>query len=121
MCCIAYQDKYKSTLNNAHFTYIRNAFDQECYDAPQDFGEKNIFSLHYFGSFRIYQGPGHFFELFRNFVKKHKLSPDQVELVLYGEQREEDLNLIQTTHITPYIRYHDPVSLKDTLSCLRSA
>lgn len=121
MCSIAYQKKYRATLDNEHFTYIRNAFDPACYDKPQDSGGKNIFSLHYFGSFRNYQGPGHLFELFRQFVQKYKLNPDEAELVLYGEQREEDLQLIQNMKIPAYIRLHESVSLTDTLFCLHYA
>jgi len=121
MCSIAYQEKYGATLDNEHFIYIRNAFDPECYDAPDDIGEKNKFSLHYFGSFRNYQGPGHLFELFRQFIQKYNLNQDEAELVLYGEQREEDLQHIQNMNISTYIRLHESVSLRDTLYCLRNA
>lgn len=121
LCSIAYQEKYKATLDNNHFTYIRNAFDPECYDEPQGSVDMNTFSLHYFGSFRNYQGPDHLFELFRRFVQKYKINPGETELVLYGEQREEDLKIIKNMNISSHIRFHESVNLRETLFSLRNA
>lgn len=120
-CCAAYQDKYRASLDKSRFTCIRNAFDPECYEKPDNNYARSVFSLHYFGSFRIYQDSGPLFELFRQFVLKHQLNPVEAELVLYGESRDEERELLQSLNIMPYIRYHNSVNLGNTLISLSQA
>lgn len=118
MCCSAYQEKYQASPGKSRFTWIRNAFDPECYTTPRNNHETNCFSLHYFGSFRIYQDSGPLFSIFKQFVTKHRLGPDMAELVLYGDSRNEETKLLQTMDLAPYVKYHNTVNLAGILNTL---
>lgn len=120
-CCSAYQEKYKTSLDKSRFTYIRNAFDPGCYDTPDNNHTESIFSLHYFGSFRIYQDSGPLFELFKQFVLKHQLNPGETELVLYGDKRDVETELLKSLNIMPYIKYQNNVNMVNTLVSLNQA
>ena len=121
LCCQAYRNKFCTTLDADRFTYIRNAFDPSIY-RPADFSpDRGKFSLHYFGSFRSYLDPEPLFNLISKFITKHCHKPDNMELVLYGKQRCQDIELAGKFGLTAYIRYQDRVNLQETLLHLKSA
>ena len=120
-CCQAYRDKYRTTMESTRFTFIRNAFDMSAYKPSESFPDTGKFSMHYFGSFRIYLDPDPLFNLIRQFITKHGLTPEDMELVLYGIQRYRDIELVKKLGLTGYIRYQDKVNQQDTLLHLKSA
>lgn len=121
-CCEAYRNHYAATINGNRMTWIRNAFDREIYrPSSADPADNRIFSMHYFGSFRIYTDPDPLFHLLTAFIQKHKLTPADIELVLYGEQRQRDLDLAAESGLIDYIRLHPAVSVRDALLYLERA
>lgn len=121
LCCQAYRDKYRKTLGSTRFTFIRNAFDSSVFIPAESFPDTGIFSLHYFGAFKANIDPAPLFNLIRKFITKHNRKPENIELVLYGEQRYQDIELANKLGLTGYFRYQNEVNLKDTLSHLKSA
>ncbi|HKK15676.1 MAG TPA: glycosyltransferase [Gammaproteobacteria bacterium] len=120
-CCEAYRAHFAGSIDSSHLTWIRNAFDRGIYRPPTGTTQNRIFSLHYFGSFRIYADPDPLFQLLSAFIRKHNLSPAEIELVLYGEQRPRDMNLAAETGLHDYIRICPSVSVRDAMINLETA
>lgn len=120
-CCEAYRNHYAAKINSKRMTWIRNAFDLGIYRSPAAITTNHIFSLHYFGSFRIYTDPDPLFHLLKTFIQKRRLTPGEIELVLYGEQRQRDLDLAAATGLMDYIRLYPAVSVRDALLKLATA
>lgn len=120
-CSEAYRVRYAESIDSDRFVFIRNAFDRDIYHLPQGIKRDDIFSLHYFGSFRVYADPDPLFRLLTAFIHKRSLAPSDIELVLYGEQRERDMNLARETGLHDYIRLRPSVSARDALVNLHTA
>lgn len=120
-CCQTYRDKYRKTLDGDRFTFIRNAFDPLIYTTAEFSQDTDKFSLHYFGSFRSYLDPDPLFNLIKQFITKHGHNPENMELVLYGKQREQDIKLAGRYGLDDYIRYQESVKLQEMLLHLKSA
>ncbi len=118
--CHAYRDLYEGQIQSERFTFIRNAFDPDIYDAGTE-NNQNHFSIHYFGSFRSFVSPQPLLEVLSRFIKKQKLGPEKIRLILYGPQREEDQHLISRMNLDPYIEYRNTVPLRKSLGHLRAA
>ena len=121
LCCQAYRNKYCTTLDATRFTYIRNAFDPSIYRPVEILPPTGKFSLHYFGSFRSYLDPEPLFKLTRQFITKHGHKSENMELVFYGKQRSQDIELARKFGLAGYIRYQDRVGLREMLLHLKSA
>ena len=116
----AYAECYRSTIEEARFTTIRNAFDPDIFREGEP-EKSDVFTLLYFGRFRLFVGPEQLLLGFKRFVESEGLSPAQVRFRFVGGLRPQDDERIAAMGIEKFIDRLPPVSLRDCLPVLQSA
>jgi glycosyltransferase involved in cell wall biosynthesis len=117
----AYADAYDGAVPGDRFTFVRNACDESLFDDPGASSPDDVFTLLYFGTFRLFVEPDALLRAFARFVERRGIPAGGARLRLAGGLRAEDHARIATLGLTHHVDAVGAVPFRQSLALLRRA
>lgn len=117
----AYIEAYRGIIPADRFHAVRNAYDEDLFDPPEPTPPDPVFTVMYFGTFRLFVEPEALLRAFERFVKTHAVPVGTARLRFVGGLRPEDHTRIATLGLTGFVDAVDAVPFRKSLGLLRQA
>ena len=119
-CHAAYAEHYRKILPEQRLTFIRNSFDASLFmEVEQEPFE--CFTILYFGTLRRFVGLDEFLAGFQRFVRRAKLEPEQIQIIVMGQLDDHSRETADRFGVTAYLHSRPPVSLRESMKYLKAA
>ena len=106
----AYVETYRDRIPADRFTFIRNSFDPELYEARKEMGQtESPFTIAYFGNLRPTKNALLFLEAYRKWLDQRELSPEKCQIMMLGEVSSADHDKLNALSLIPYLQSATPV------------
>jgi hypothetical protein len=116
-----YAEAYAGVIPAERFHFVRNAFDEGLFDRAPDLPPEPVFTVMYFGTFRLFVEPEGLLRAFKRFVDDHAVAPGTARLRFVGGLRPEDHARIAEMGLTPFVDAVKSVPFRKSVGLLRQA
>jgi hypothetical protein len=116
-----YAAAYAGVVPSDRFHFVRNAFDEGLFDVAPELPPDPVFTVMYFGTFRLFVEPEGLLRAFKRFVDAHAVAPGTARLRFVGGLRAEDHARIAEMGLTPFVDAVKSVPFRKSVGLLRQA
>jgi hypothetical protein len=116
-----YAEAYAGDIPTERFHFVRNAFDEGLFDTAPELPPDPVFTVMYFGTFRLFVEPEGLLRAFKRFVDDHAVAPGTARLRFVGGLRAEDHTRIAEMGLTPFVDAVKSVPFRKSVGLLRQA
>lgn len=118
-CLEEYNRKYEKSTRD-RFTFVRNAYNMNLYDQDKIPNLSKTFVFGYFGSFRDFVSSEFLLKGFTIFIRRYKLSTQQVTLKVFGSINDDFSYYMHKFGLHHYVQLEGTVRVEESLNVLRS-